>query len=138
MIEWENLHLETFKDDETGEISFLLWVGDDENDNFGSASGESEFKLIRYTGLKDKDGREVYEGELVEYTRIVYADCSRTEIEDVEEPIIGEIYYAEGLWLGVRFIDGTGKLFLPGQVFSEEYNPEIKVIGNVYENPDLI
>lgn len=92
----------------------------------------------QYTGLKDKNGREIYEGDFVEYTRIVYADCSRTEIEDIEESIIGEVYYAEGLWIGVRFIDGTGKLFLPGQVSSEDNNLEIEIIGNIHENPELL
>lgn len=30
MVEWDSLHLETVKDDDTEEVSFMLWVGDDE------------------------------------------------------------------------------------------------------------
>lgn len=104
----------------------------------GDYVGHENIKVIQYTGLKDKNGREIYESDIVQYTRIVYADCSRTEIEDIEELVIGEVYYAEGLWIGFRFIDGTGKLFLPGQVSSEDNNPEIEVIGNIYENPELL
>lgn len=92
----------------------------------------------QFIGLPDKNDKEIYQGDLVEYTRIIYADCSRTEIEDIQEPVTGEIYYAEGLWLGIKFADGTGKLFLPGQVSTQEKNPELEVIGNIYEHSHLM
>ena len=115
MIEWENLHLETFKDDETGKVSFMLWVGDDEDDNFGSACGESCFKLLQYTGLKDRNGREIYEGDVVGYKW----EAVRNELLVVE-------------W---SFSDGAYSF---GGIRTDYAVKFGEVIGNIYENPELL
>lgn len=109
-----------------------------EDDGTRTQHGNEEAELMQYTGLKDKNGCEIYEDDIVAYTKISYTDCNRTEIEDIKEPIIGSIYYAEGVWLGFKYANGTGRLFLPGQVSSEENNLEIEIIGNVFENPEML
>lgn len=86
------------------------------------------------TGLKDKNGREIYEGDVIRYTKVFYTDCSREEIEDVSEPVIGSFYYAEDLYPGLQFEDGTGSLFWPGTIDSGEF----EIIGNLYDNPELM
>jgi uncharacterized phage protein (TIGR01671 family) len=116
----------------------------DPNILFEDLDGEIDCEPIvpetvgQYTGLQDKNGKGIYEGDLVEYTRVNYTDCSRQEIESIEEVICGEIYYAEGLWLGIRLINRTGKLFLPGMASSDIPNIELEIIGNIYENPELL
>lgn len=84
--------------------------------------------IEKYTGIKDRDGIEIYEGQTVKHSNISYTDCSRSDIESVGEEFTGKMYYAEGLWLGVEFSDGTGKIFMPGQLISEGVNLELKVL----------
>jgi uncharacterized phage protein (TIGR01671 family) len=132
------------------EIKFRAWdkenermfheitIGTDSGWRVKVCGGINGYEFTQYTGLKDKNGKEVYEGDIVEYTRVNYTDCSHQEIESIEEVIRGEMYYAEGLWPGIRLINRTGKLFLPGMVSSDIPNIELEIIGNIYENPELL
>ena len=73
-------------------------------------SVDRDWIIEQYTGMKDKDGKEIYEGDILEY------DGTITPIVWVEN----------GWWL----ID-DGKETLP----SVEWR---KVVGNIHENPELL
>lgn len=73
----------------------------------------SEVEFINYTGLKDAKGKEIYEGDIVEFKSM-----SKTERHYVEYSDYGE-------WC-------VGMYRLPMKFQSCE------VIGNIYENPELL
>ena len=79
-----------------------------------------DLKLMQYTGLKDKNGKEIYEGDILggEY----YVDGVAGEVTTRED------------WGGCSFLEykGGGDDFL----FRECKNAE--VIGNIYENPEIL
>lgn len=82
--------------------------------------GADKIELMQSTGLCDKEGTEVFEGDILhhqiqtEYTFIVKYDKDKGR------------WYGDGLSLTYR-IDIT-----------KEFLPYYKVIGNIYENQELL
>lgn len=85
---------------------------------------------MQYTGLKDRNGREIYEGDILQ--------ISNKENQD---------YHMEVLWtgqgFGYRIIRNETKRsgYIVGH-HSERglnfYNGASEVIGNIYEDPELL
>jgi uncharacterized phage protein (TIGR01671 family) len=92
-----------------------------------------EYEVVRgtvgqYTGLKDKNGTEIYEGDIV--TACWY---------DYEEPshdTTGIVEFTNG-WMGYWIADYDKKEFseLNGDGY---YSWTIHIIGNIHDNPELL
>jgi uncharacterized phage protein (TIGR01671 family) len=87
----------------------------------------SECDLVEYTGLKDKQGKEIYEGDIVEYKPFI---CCNSQ-GSVYDCVRGEVGFDSG-----HFSAGSVKGRYGMQMLwdLEKY----KVIGNIYENPELL
>ncbi|MHA1280294.1 MAG: YopX family protein [Candidatus Helarchaeota archaeon] len=92
--------------------------------------------LMQYTGLKDKNGKEIYEGDIIE-------SIENGMIYKIENfiPITRMCEYDCSIPIGKR----DGKEILRGNGISESYsddwmsNPKFyEIIGNIYENEELI
>ena len=99
--------------DELG-MKFWKWTGIEMAKSLGDA-------LMQYTGRKDKNGKEIYEGDIVNFIR-----------EYSTKPEQGSIQY---VWaeFGIRFMEQDGEI-LQYPISSCKY---IEAIGNIYENPEL-
>lgn len=97
--------------------------------------------VLQYTGLKDKNGVEIYKGDIIKSKCYpFYSDAPEME-GGKDEPV--ELNY-----LGVVGIDVNGVYYdlkvvsdrVSGRAIGGQLSElvDIEVVGNIYENPELI
>ncbi|MGE0912369.1 YopX family protein [Bacillus atrophaeus] len=93
--------------------------------------------LMQYTGFKDKNGREIYEGDILKRTVTVVMYGSGKPPEDIVEYM--KVEYLEdyaGFYIGERplfaYVDNTRDVDTGCRCTKAE------VIGNIYEDPELL
>lgn len=84
----------------------------------------SDFILMQYTGLRDKNGREIYDGDVVRYEC-----CFESYVEEV-------IYDDKHCNFGT--IDKDEKTFSFDALISDFDVDCFEVVGNKYENLELL
>jgi len=92
-----------------------VWYGDEE-----LRVNEPNWELMQFTGLKDKNGVEIYEGDII---KTGYGTTLAVK------------------WFDDLFYDGSGGGH-SGFYFEDELNWNLHVddgvvVGNIYENPEL-
>ena len=86
------------------------------------------YHLMLYTGLNDRNGKEIYEGDILK-TRDLFND-SRPYWQVVWD---NEMLSAEFI---VKQIGGSGEVFSTDDFFVNL--PDAIVVGNVHEHPELL
>ncbi|MGE6602616.1 YopX family protein [Lysinibacillus fusiformis] len=94
-----------------------------------STDGSGTYELMQYTGLKDKHGKEIYEGDIVEYNDF---NSLRTGGHAEDKIIVGKVAFSCGMWMVEE--NNCGHDLYEGLVNDEE----LEIIGNIYENPELL
>lgn len=105
MMDWEEIQ----------DMWYSLGYGD-------GVLGADHWIPMQYTGIKDKDGKEIYEGDIIYY-----------DAEDIVLIIKWTEAYSREQWCAV-YRDSKLWCFEGGIPDSVD----IEVIGNIVENPELI
>ena len=120
--EWLNIRTIGFDDD--GSLWYLQAWDDNENDiepPYFSDDLGVKWELIQSTGLKDKNGTEIYEGDIIQHSE---------KPNPVFKYPFEVVQFKTGEWRLDNFIGGT--------VLAYCNQDELEVIGNIFQNSELL
>jgi len=119
------------------EIKFRVWNLDrkewaeygvlDMNGSFkqeGVGYHEYNYVIQLFTGLLDKNGKEIYEGDIL---------LGRFVLDEVEDHIFLSLTEEEKETQSKAFV--VNDIFYP---YTNQIPEDLEVIGNIYENPNLL
>ncbi len=85
-----------------------------------------DVELMQFIGLKDKNGKEIYEGDIVNYNSKYIKSSNKEEFNRMLVVFLNGGYYLES----------KNKAHFHFGIVSKE--GDLEVIGNIYENPELL
>lgn len=94
---------------------------------------KNDFELMQYTGLKDKNGKEIYEGDILNYTinnrnpEFGIVEFGNTHHEDKYESGYQGFY--------VNWLTELAKWWRHDIYY---WMDKVEICGNIYENPELL
>jgi uncharacterized phage protein (TIGR01671 family) len=115
-------------DEKLVQTEWLTWKEDGAvkltDDPFRNVRHFDEVELMQFTGLKDRDGKEIYEGDILQMR-----GCR------------GFVEYEEGVFNVERRknkIPYNKNKRIPYIDWPSEFYYRCKIIGNIYETPELL
>lgn len=90
-------------------------------------------ELQQFTGLKDKNGKEIYEGDIVNFHQFTQELGESMGVIEGEKEFVAEIKLeVSGVCLSY------GEYLTPYACFYGTHEDSFEITGNTYENPELL
>lgn len=116
--------------------SFLIHNEEDKTFDlnvFNSVLKNPKYLIMQCTGLKDKNGKLIYEGDIVKYAEYDWSDFAFKDWEqEIGKVVWGGNYDYPAFDLEKHNFECNSF----AHIFNEGWT--IEVIGNTYENPELL
>lgn len=133
----------------------LTMCDDGDNDGAYCHFGRNEKgKLMQFTGLLDKNGKEIYEGDVLAFNETVMSDLQEDKPNYVDKRKVNNFLYASGKvgerWYGreIKVVEWISSScgFEPfadsqdncGHCGGADNAKFAECIGNIFENPELL
>ena len=100
----------------------ICWIdaGREAGPKSGNDGDPGQFEIMQYVGLQDKNGRDIYEGDIVDIG-----------LRDQDgKPVIAPVSYET---YAARYVLDNG-----GNGIWQRLTKYCEVIGNIFENPELL
>lgn len=122
-------------------MNCLIQQMNHDNNNFGYNHVGDGNVFMQYTGLKDKNGKEVYEGDIIKWKETRFWNKEQ-EQKGVAMPRFfkSAVVYddAEFLVSSTQEFDTPLCCFFTSEDIHNQFDYKAEVIGNIYENPELL
>ena len=122
------------------ELKFRAWIDDDVEMSYSNTHDtlgqffcwleeefwDNSYHIMQFTGLKDKNGQEIYEGDILSFPT---SNWINREVQVVW-------YEKQHCWAlknnhGIQHTTSGGRAYLID-------GKHLEIIGNIYENPELL
>lgn len=115
-------------------IKFRGWNQEHQEMEFDTSHYSPDLKIMQYTGLKDKNGVEVYEGDILTSNQYPF----QLDGEYNYHGIVEWVDELAAFYLTKRLVN-SDKVGISDGISEQIENIELfEVIGNIYSNPELL
>lgn len=139
--EWVEGYYEFGYDAETETPTHYMWVVN-HTERYGEMFMVIPETVGQYTGLTDRKGKKIFEGDILKVKTLWHAEYPEDENGFFKSPIKKETYWSveyKNFSGEMGFmVYGIDRRWHTHLTWNKLYNADAEVVGNIHDNPELL